>query len=486
MADSGHFDHGDMKSRAKRLEGRNLLHMSQAFDRPSRRLAPPEAGPNDAATSEAEPHRAVRPGGLSAASLVLSRHDFLRLAASSSAAWLASVAFAASDRDGQVSDEPAARIARVIADYDGQGFHRTGTDADNRSAAWLAGLVRTAGADVSLETFKFQRVDVRRAVVRARERHIEGLPLFDGTFTGSEGVTGRLGPPMADADIVLVRLDATGISAEGQPLGDLRRSGRYRGLVIVTDGARPGLSPTNAPASEAPYGPPTIQVSSEEGPWLESLAAERTAVQLVVDAGRTMADASNVVAQVAGGDATLAPLIVMTPRSGWWQCAAERGGGLACWLEAIRAVRAARPPRTLRFIASSGHELGHLGLESFLARQPDLVARAAAWIHLGANIGAAGGRMRVQASDDAIEQLALTAMTRASIDPPSRVPRGTVPAGEARNIHIAGGRYVSVLGSSPFFHHPFDRWPMSVDLPAVTRFAAAVADLTARLAATLE
>ncbi len=262
-------------------------------------------------------------------------------------------------------------------------------------------------------------------MVRAGQRRIEGLPLFDGTFTSSEGVTGRLGPPTSDADLALVRLDAAGIAAEGRPLSDSRISGRYRGLVIVTEGPRPGLSPTNAPASEAPYGPPAIQVSSEEGPWLESLAADRTTLQLVVDAGRTRADASNVVAQVAGRDATLAPLIVMTPRSGWWQCAAERGGGLACWLEAIRTVRAARPPRTLRFIASSGHELGHLGLESFLARQPDLVARAAAWIHLGANIGAAGGRMRVQASDDAIEQLALTAMTRASIDPPSRVPRGT-------------------------------------------------------------
>ena len=318
MADSGHFDNGDMKSM-----------------------------PN------------------------VSRHDFLRLVASSSAAWLASAAFAASDRDGQVSDESAARIARVIDDYDGQGFHRTGTDVDNRSASWLAGLARTAGAEVSLETFTFQRVDVRRAMVRAGQRRIEGLPLFDGTFTSSEGVTGRLGPPTSDADLALVRLDAAGIAAEGRPLSDLRISGRYRGLVIVTEGPRPGLSPTNAPASEAPYGPPAIQVSSEEGPWLESLAADWTTLQLVVDAGRTRADASNVVAQVAGRDATLAPLIVMTPRSGWWQCAAERGGGLACWLEAIRTVRAARPPRTLRFIASSGHELGHLGLESFLARQPD-------------------------------------------------------------------------------------------------------------------
>jgi hypothetical protein len=223
-------------------------------------------------------------------------------------------------------------------------------------------------------------------------------------------------------------------------------------------------------------------VSSDQRARLEALANERATVQLVVHADRTPSDASNVVARVVGADASLPPLVVMTPRSGWWHCAAERGGGLACWLETIRTVRAAKAPRTVQFVASSGHELGHLGLESFLARRSDLITSAAAWIHLGANIGAAGSRARVQASDDAIEQEALSELARAGIDAPNRVPRGTVPAGEARNIHLGKGRYVSVLGSSPFFHNPADRWPAAVDPPAVTRFARAMADLTARLA----
>ena len=48
---------------ARRLEGRYLANES-SFDRPSRRLAPPEAGQDDTATSEAEPQRAVLFGGL--------------------------------------------------------------------------------------------------------------------------------------------------------------------------------------------------------------------------------------------------------------------------------------------------------------------------------------------------------------------------------------------------------------------------------------
>ena len=50
------------------------------------------------------------------------------------------------------------------------------------------------------------------------------------------------------------------------------------------------------------------------------------------------AQAFNVVAVVSRTDGA-PPLVVMTPRSGWWSCASERGGGFACWLEIMRAVR---------------------------------------------------------------------------------------------------------------------------------------------------
>ena len=49
-----------------------------------------------------------------------------------------------------------------------------------------------------------------------------------------------------------------------------------------------------------------------------------------------------------------------------------------------------------------------------------------------------------------------------------------MPAGEARNIHAGGGRYVSLLGTSLFFHSEADRFPDAVDVPSVTRYAAAV------------
>jgi hypothetical protein len=56
-----------------------------------------------------------------------------------------------------------------------------------------------------------------------------------------------------------------------------------------------------------------------------------------------------------------------------------------------------------------------------------------------------------------------------------------VPAGEARNIHVGGGRYVSLLGTSPYFHSAADRFPDAVDVPAVARYAAAVGRLLTQM-----
>jgi hypothetical protein len=381
------------------------------------------------------------------------------------------------------TEEQLARASAVIQTYDAQGVHRTATDVDNRSGQWLAEQAERAGAEAKLESFSLGRVDVRAAFVEAEGRRAEGVPFFDGGASDPQGVSGRIGPPEHNFPIALVVIDAPGISSEGRSLDALRRSTAHRGIVAVTQGAHPGLSLSNAGQFASPYGLPVLQVSDDDHLWLRDLTARGLPVRFVVDARRTPSQAANVVATVRGGRPDLPPVVVMTPRSGWFHCASERGGGLACWLEAIRAAAAAKPARTLVAVASSGHELGHYGLDAFLDARPALVKTAAAWIHLGANIGAAGGAPRLQASDDEIEALAGEALTKAGATVRQRVPRGTRPGGEARNIHDGGGRYVSMLGSGRYFHNIADRWPVSVDIGAVARFSAAFASLAVRLTA---
>jgi hypothetical protein len=370
----------------------------------------------------------------------------------------------------------------VIDAYEKQGFHRTATDVDRISGDWLFREVEQTGLTPVREDFSLDLVDPVDASVSARGRHIAGVPLFDGGFTQEAGISGRLGVLDSDAPIGLVQIAPN--AAGAGPLGAARKANRHRAIVCITRGGRPGLCPSNADAFEQPFGPPVVQVSSEEAAFLDACVKEGTDVQVRARVTRTPSKASNVVGEIRGADRTRPALIIMTPRSGWWTCASERGGGIACWLELMRELRDPRPVRDVLFVASSGHELGHLGINAFIRRRPDILSHSVGWMHFGANIGAAqepGNTL--QASDDGFEATLAEALQAVGLRIDRRVPRGTVPGGEAEAVHRGGGRYVSVIGRNALFHNPEDRGPDAVDVGAIARFADAFTAVARRLAA---
>jgi hypothetical protein len=137
------------------------------------------------------------------------------------------------------------------------------------------------------------------------------------------------------------------------------------------------------------------------------------------------------------------------------------------------------------FVATTGHEIGYRGVEVFIERRPEILSRAQAWIHVGANIGAAQGRRLnlLQASDDEMESKMTTAMTGSGLRIDQRTPRGTIPAGAAEPMHRGGGRYVSILGiSNDLYHNRMDRGEDVIDLNTIERFAGACATMTKSLA----
>ncbi len=372
------------------------------------------------------------------------------------------------------------RIARILREYDSQGDHRTGSAVDVESGRWLADQVSELGAEPFLAGMPFRRIDIQAAYLEADGRSVQGIPIFDGGFTDPDGVSGALGAVGTSADIGVVRLSPF----QGRELAKYRRKASHRALVVVTGGDRlpDGLALFNANAYKEPFGPPTLQVGSQSWPWLEQASVAGTKARVVVHVSRQSVEVFNVTTQVDGTRPDLAPLVVMTPRSGWWSCASERGGGIAVWLEMLRALQSIRSARSTLFVASTGHELGHYGLDHYLRTRTSLVKKAVAWIHLGANFGAAVGSHPVlQVSDDEMQTLALEVMAAAGRRPATVRPVGIRPYGEALHIHDGGGRYISLLGWNGLFHHPHDRWPVAVDLDAVVQFANAFVEIGIRL-----
>lgn len=367
---------------------------------------------------------------------------------------------------------------RWLRAWDGQGLHRTGTDGDEAGAAWLEQEAAALGATVAREAFDLDRIDPSKVWLELPGGSIPAVPVFDAPPTDADGICGTLGPAGSDAVIGVAELSPQAVySGEYQAL---RHNTLHAALVIVCRGAQPGMGLLNAESFRAPYGVPAVHVASETRDAVLDAATRGAVARMLGHYRRTRATAHNVVVTLPGTDRMRPPVVVMTPRSSWWQSAAERGGGLVCWLAALRALLAAPPGVDVVLSANSGHELGHLGLDDFVARRPGW-DRSALWLHWGANLGAAGGRLSVMSADDGLRELAAGALGQAGQPTDTLAPATQVPSGETRDIHRAGGRYITLVGSNPWFHLPQDRWPHAVDVAMVERIAAAAASMAVRL-----
>ncbi|NVM16961.1 MAG: M28 family peptidase [Candidatus Lokiarchaeota archaeon] len=378
------------------------------------------------------------------------------------------------------------RIATIIKEYDNQGIHRTGTEVDNQSAHWLANKIKKIGQDPHLDKFSLNRIDIVEASVEIGEEKIVGVPLFDCIYPEEELIVGNLGSLRKNNIVGITRVD----NVKPQDLENQRKNNSNIGIIVATQGLTSGLSLINAEHFTKPFGPPTLQISSEYWSFLSSKIG--TEVSLRIKINRTPSKAYNVITRIEGKDPMLTPLVVMTPRSGWWNCASERAGGIAIMLEMMRTFVTVKPKRNLIFLANSGHELGHLGLNHYLENNTNLIKGASSWIHLGANLAeivhngsntAVQPKIRAQFSDSEIEALGLKSLAKHSIVPSTNISQGTRPLGEAKNIFDGGGRYFSVIGiKNPFFHHPDDRWPGAVDINSSLRITKALMHLGLKLA----
>jgi hypothetical protein len=380
-------------------------------------------------------------------------------------------------------DEARARAVAWLTAWDSQGAHRTGAAGEEAGAVWLAHEAAGFGIGVGTEVFELDRLDPVACYLELDGKRISAVPAFDAPATGADGVTGTLSLSGHNEAILVAKL--TPRSVYTGEYERMRRDAAHRAFVILSAGERPGMGLLNAEQFRNPYGAPAIHVSSEAGETVLAGAARAAPARVVAENRYIPATARNVVVAIAGSRRVSPPVVVMTPRSSWWQSTAERGGGIVCWLESLRALIAAPPGCEVVFTANSGHELGHLGLDDFMARRPGwerpISEGGAAWIHFGANIGAAGGELSVQSASDELRQLTETELARAGRASDVVAPKTLVPSGETRDIHRAGGRYVTLVGSNPWFHLPQDRWPHAVDADAVTRVAAAAAALVIEL-----
>jgi uncharacterized protein (TIGR03382 family) len=302
---------------------------------------------------------------------------------------------------------------------------------------------------------------------------LNGVPLHDGAATPRVGVAARLSTSVSApaAGSILVLDDASQLvqvlDTHASTLG---------GVILVNGDAEGEIVLRNVTKLEKPYSLPVLQVARREASMLLARSGESRTARLIVDFERRPARATNVVALLKARDAD-GLVVVMTPKSGWFTCASERGGGIAIAMALASSLAALTVRRkNVLFLFTSGHELSQCGLASYLRDNPSVREGAETWVHLGASIGARRQTYRrLFSRDNGLREALAAALARQNLDPIEWAPPEQRPFGESGQVFDK--RFVSIIGTHAYFHSPNDLPELTVEGDAVSRFARAFWEL---------
>lgn len=284
---------------------------------------------------------------------------------------------------------------RLFADartYGDAGNKRSGGAGDRWTAQWTAERLTAAGFAVERQPFEVPwfETDVCELAFGDFRIPLTVQPL--SAETAPEGIEAplRLGETSGrlDGAIAVVRLPYRRWSslldrAVREPLGDALSRGA-RAAILVTTGPTGEALLLNTPADgPLPDKPITLVGPRRAGPVIE--AARHGSLARLKLAGRGgLRRAENVVGRIVRPGKRW--IVVSTPRSGWTDCAGERGPGIAIWLALAAWMPRAFGSHSLLFMCNSGHEYENLGAGHVIDRFGPPPDATDLWMHLGANV----------------------------------------------------------------------------------------------------
>ncbi len=232
----------------------------------------------------------------------------------------------------------AMSLESVLADltaFDNISDHRTASLGDLATSHWLIAACADQGMQANLLEYPFARRTVTHASIMLRDgREITGLPLFDSPDSPPGGISGSAVSLGASGTIGVCRFTPQDGHPLTQALHSARSNPEHEVIIAISaaDDVVPGIAVLNAERYGAPFGPPVLQIASEEGRVIDDLVGSNKLLTVRIESRWESVNATNVDLAIQGRDTSAAPIVIMTPKSGWWTCTSERGGGFAVWL----------------------------------------------------------------------------------------------------------------------------------------------------------
>lgn len=375
--------------------------------------------------------------------------------------------------------------------------HNTASQGDVATSRWLERELKAAGYKTELQKWKLRQFFPEKTELKVGDKLIKAFPFWYPKSTGNEPVAAPLVAYGRKTDsaaykgaIVYVSSRIASVAIYGKGVNkwaDKLHAAGAKGLVMGVVASSRELTAINArtPYHQSPLPIPCVIISMKDEKQVAAAAKEGHTAKITIQ-GKDVpeAEAFNVVGRIDRGDKWL---VVTTPTSGWFNCAGERGPGVALFLALARWAVKADLPYSLLFLGNSGHELDNIGAHHTMDKYAPTTDDVALWVHLGASIAT---RQWKRGEDGPIPlevvnkglNLAGTKdlmpyLESAFKNVPGYKPRfeGRI-AGELRHFMKAGYRAFGFFGGHFYFHTELDT-PRTTEPKLLEPVARALADV---------
>jgi hypothetical protein len=292
---------------------------------------------------------------------------------------------------GDNDDNLTRQLASDLKQHSVFGDKYTGGAGETATADWVADRLRVLGFAVNRLRFDWPFFALRKARLMLDSKAADVIPQVVVVPTPPDGVNEKLAVIRADFEAIDARGRIAFIVAPYKrhaslslsPIGPLVRAVAEAGakaVVIVTTGPTGEAVALNTPGETPFVRIPTAVIAPKDSEPFLLAAREGMPATLIIDGTPERRATSNIIGTLDRGKRWL---VLSTPRTGFFECASERGTGTAAFLAlATWAVR--RFPETSLFVMNSGaHEYGGAGTERAITAAPPPEVTAL-WVHVGA------------------------------------------------------------------------------------------------------
>jgi hypothetical protein len=384
---------------------------------------------------------------------------------------------------------PGKTLEADLLKYVGFGEKRAGGSGDTACGDWLAGELEKSGYKVERQSFSAPFFNAKRAELTLDGATVPVYPQPIVMPTGPEGVSGplvridsagrfsgSLDGAIALLDLPSARWSSMLAAAVRGPINTAFAAGA-KAVVAITNGPTGKVIALNADGRKPMFPGPVALLAPENANAFLAAAFQRAEARLTIDGEGGRRSAFNFVGRIDRGKGRW--LAISTPRSGWFGCAAERGPGVASWLDLARWAPAALPNHDLAFVCNTGHEYEYLGAAEAMKAIAPPPSATHFWLHIGANVAARdwlelAGRLSPLPSVDSQRVLsvspALLPLARGvfagQIGYEAPVSSAVLAAGELEEVIKAGYTPAAGVFGIHRYHHTAEDDERCLDAPA--------------------